>query len=380
VWATNLATLASLAGAAALAPTVGGSATRGLTFALFVGSSVHVAATGALFTFPEVRRYATSHRYRYLMAPASLVVIAAAVAATTPTIDINRVLLAYFAWQFFHYQKQNLGITALAARSQGCRGLSRGDRTLILGSGWLGILGLVLRPRVLQLAGVAWNLDAGFRLDATALAGLGLIAAVSLGRRDRSDRPAAFVVAYLLAVYFPLPIFIFASPYAAVGGMTIAHGLQYLILVGLVTTGPALTPRRWPRLATVAAFVVTAGVLLNLTSHLHSGGSVSRAVYGAYLGAVMSHFVVDAGLWRLRDPFPRAFLTARIPTAMTPHDVSASGVWLHHGDGEPRQLRQVRRAGHADPLEPRRGSEARLRAHQGHRSVRERPARTRHPV
>jgi hypothetical protein len=27
----------------------------------------------------------------------------------------------------------------------------------------------------------------------------------------------------------------------------------------------------------------------------------------------MAHFVIDAGLWRLRDPFPRQFLTGRLP-------------------------------------------------------------------
>ncbi|MCW2930448.1 MAG: hypothetical protein JWM19_1410 [Actinomycetia bacterium] len=32
-----------------------------------------------------------------------------------------------------------------------------------------------------------------------------------------------------------------------------------------------------------------------------------------YLGVVMAHFVIDAGLWRLRDPFPRRFLASRVP-------------------------------------------------------------------
>jgi hypothetical protein len=27
----------------------------------------------------------------------------------------------------------------------------------------------------------------------------------------------------------------------------------------------------------------------------------------------MTHFVVDAGLWRLRDEFPRRWLTERVP-------------------------------------------------------------------
>jgi hypothetical protein len=37
-----------------------------------------------------------------------------------------------------------------------------------------------------------------------------------------------------------------------------------------------------------------------------------------FLGAVMAHFVIDAGLWRLRDEFPRLFLTSRLPFLIPP--------------------------------------------------------------
>jgi len=42
---------------------------------------------------------------------------------------------------------------------------------------------------------------------------------------------------------------------------------------------------------------------------------------GASLGAVMAHFVVDGGLWRLREEFPRSFLGARVPflVRVSPH-------------------------------------------------------------
>ena len=39
---------------------------------------------------------------------------------------------------------------------------------------------------------------------------------------------------YLMGLFFSVPVFVFASPYAAVGGMTIADGMQYLLLVSLV--------------------------------------------------------------------------------------------------------------------------------------------------
>jgi hypothetical protein len=58
---------------------------------------------------------------------------------------------------------------------------------------------------------------------------------------------------------------------------------------------------------------IAGGAILEATSHLHSAGPAGRILFGGYLGAVMAHFVIDAGLWRLRDPFPRAFMARYVP-------------------------------------------------------------------
>jgi hypothetical protein len=62
------------------------------------------------------------------------------------------------------------------------------------------------------------------------------------------------------------------------------------------------------------------GLALATASHLHDGTAAARAVYGAYLGVTMAHFVVDAGIWRLRDEFPRQFLTTRLPYLLARQD------------------------------------------------------------
>jgi hypothetical protein len=122
----------------------------------------------------------------------------------------------------------------------------------------------------------------------------------------------SFVAIYVLSLAFFAPVFLFSSPYAAVAGVVLAHGFQYLLIVALVAAGqrrlsPAL---QLGLLLNVALF---GGIALNLASHLHDGSWVARTAYGAYLGLVMTHFVVDAGLWRLRDDFPRSFLRSAVP-------------------------------------------------------------------
>lgn len=308
---TIAVTAGSIALGAALAPPAGTTPVRGLTWLLFVGSSVHVAATGWFFTVPEVRAHARRHPRRYLLAPAALVVVTAVVAGAVTAKAFGWALLVFFGWQFFHFQKQNVGMAALACTTQRVRGLQRIERRAIVAAGIGGIVGLLAHPELLRLSvapPVRWAFSLGLVIFILAV-GSGVIA---LRRRETADRPPAFVAIYLLSLVFFAPVFVFSSPYAAVAGVVLAHGFQYLLIVGLVAAGQRrLSPVL--QLGVLLNVALFGGIALNLASHLHDGSWVARTAYGAYLGLVMTHFVVDAGLWRLRDEFPRSFLQSAVP-------------------------------------------------------------------
>jgi hypothetical protein len=312
LWGTVALSAGAFAGAVVLAPPASAAPIRGLAWLLFLGSSVHVAATGWLYTLPDVRAHVTARPLRYVWIPAGLVVTGAVTAAAASPAAMAWLLLAYFAWQFFHFQKQNLGLAALAASVHRVRPLSRAERRALMGAGGAGILGLLAHPGLLQLrvGPGAGELFIVAGLLFAAGAGFGVVALV---RRPAADRPAGFCVMYLMALLFSLPIFVFRSPYAAVGGMTIGHGFQYLLLVGLVAAGNRRGTSRWLRLAGFANVALVGGALLSGASHLHGFPPAIRLVFGAYLGVVTAHFVIDAGFWRMRDPFPRAFLARHVP-------------------------------------------------------------------
>ena len=307
----------AFAGAVVLAPPASAAPIRGLAWLLFLGSSVHVAATGWLYTLPDVRAHVAARPLRYVWIPAGLVVAGAVTAAALSPAAMAWLLLAYFAWQFFHFQKQNLGVAALAASVHHVRPLGRPERRALMGAGGAGILGLLAHPDLLQLRvrPGAGELFAVAGLLFAAAAAFGVLALV---RRPAADRPAAFCAMYLMALLFSLPIFVFRSPYAAVGGMTIAHGFQYLLLVGLVAAGNRRGTSRWLRLAVFANIALVGGALLSGASHLHGFPPAIRLVFGAYLGVVTAHFVIDAGFWRMRDPFPRAFMARHVPYLAPP--------------------------------------------------------------
>src|SRR5580698_2678663 len=74
-------TLAAFAAAVALAPPASAPPVRGLAWLLFVGSSVHGASTGWLYTLPEVRGHARQHPAKLVVLPAALILATAVLAA-----------------------------------------------------------------------------------------------------------------------------------------------------------------------------------------------------------------------------------------------------------------------------------------------------------
>jgi len=207
-------------------------------------------------------------------------------------------------------------MVALAGVSRGVGSASKAERTAIMASGIAGTAGLVAHPELLELH-VDTQLRVLFAVAAVAFLASVLYGLWALLSRPAARRPAAFVTVYLMALLFFAPVFLFRSPYAAVAGLTVAHGYQYLLIVGMVA-GAGSARSSLVSLAVLMNLGLLGGLALNAASHLHDGATAARALYGAYLGVVMAHFVIDAGLWRLRDEFPRQFLTRRLPYLLRP--------------------------------------------------------------
>jgi hypothetical protein len=309
--ATIVLTAGSAIAAIALAPPAGAPASEGLAFLLFAGSSVHVASTGWFYTVPEVRAHMRRRKPRYYWWPLALLAGASAIALLLPRPVLYWLLLPYFGWQFFHYQKQNIGIVALAAAACHVPPLRRPERRALVAAGLSGIAALVARPSLLQLPDRP-VLSAVFPLALAAFGGSVAVGVGCLALRSRAQLSGGFCAAYLTSLAFSLPIFVFSSPYAAVAGLTIAHGLQYLLLMSMLAAGGERADRMFS-LAALVNIALLGGAALALASDQIAGKPAVRVLFGLFLGAVMAHFVVDAGLWRMREEFPRAFLGSRLP-------------------------------------------------------------------
>lgn len=309
-------TALAIAAAALLGPHGEDRGGTTLALALFVGTSVHVASTGWFFILPEVRSHARRNPGRFLLAPPALIGIAAACAALASPAQLRWVLLGFLGWQFAHFHRQNLGLAALAARAERAGPLTRLERLALDLAAAGGVAGLLLQPDLLTLAAdvhLPWAERVAFAVFATGV-GAGLVA---LTRRE--VRPAKFVAMYLTALLFFAPVFCFDSSFPAVAGLTVAHGYQYLMLMALVSVAPRRGSLRDSGPALLSAIALGGGLVLAVVSHLHdSPVAAERALYGAFLGVVMAHFVLDAALWRLREEFPRRLLGEALPYLVRP--------------------------------------------------------------
>ena len=309
---TNVATAAALVGAVVIAPQGASRPDLALGVALFVGSSTHVAASAWLGTVGSARDCARRHPLRVVVAPACCIAVGALVGALTDQRALSFVLAGFFSWQFFHFAKQNLGIAALASASQGAGPLREVERRCLLASGVAGIVGLLARPSLLQLhehvASRSLFLAASVGFVASVVVGV-----MAFARRARADRSSPVGITYGLGLVFSAPIFLFGSPYAAVAGMTIAHGLQYLGIVTLVASGPAARTHRIGWVVALFNVALLGGAVLATASHLHGDPGAGRVIFGVYLGILSTHFLVDGGLWRLSDPAARRFVTTALP-------------------------------------------------------------------
>lgn len=307
-----LATVIPLALAALLGRGDHAGATEVLGALIVVAYAGHLAVTGWLWTVPDMRQVVYARPLRLVVVPIVLVLVAATAALVVHGHVLAWLLLAFFVWQFVHFQRQNLGLVTLIGTKWESEPLTRAERRLVSVSGWCSIGALVSRPTLLGLAKLTLPAVVSHSVIDIAGAGFTTCAIASAIATMRSRRPGPVSVAYVGAVMFMAPVFVFRTAEAAVTGMVIAHGLQYLWVVGWRSHEahrPMVHKARWTVLR-VAMVAVVGGAVLEAMSELHtaSGGGL-RMLYGTYLGIVMAHFAIDAVVWH--RPTPQARTTAR---------------------------------------------------------------------
>ena len=275
------------------------------TLIFFLGSGFHVAATSAIYVDPGARDLLREQRLRAFLIPPLMVGTSSLLWALTSPDGRDVLLLLYFSWQTHHYTKQNQGVISFSFNASGLESASRAERRLILFSGGSAIVAMwsrVLPVETLPLGiFLKWSPQVG-------LIGYSLSAAIATAGLIRAPQKYLSIrgVYIAAALVFYLPLFIYRSPSTGVAAYALAHGFQYLVFIGYLEMGIESTRRIRIRANTIALTIV-GGILLWVISHRNT----PDLVFGGYLGLIMSHFVVDAGIWKLRHKTNREYVLSR---------------------------------------------------------------------
>lgn len=284
---------------------------RGTSLLLLIGSQMHVAASFFFYTEPEARRFMLREQpARFIWAPLAIVLGSALAFSSASPSTLRYMVLGYWIWQTHHYTRQNHGILAFAGVASGVRP-SLAERTAVTLTGVAGVIGMIrfVTPWRLTLLG-----DWGWQLHSVALGVFTcawLFYLASLRRPEARSSPLRMALMVVLMLFY-LPLFLFQDPVSAVFCYAVAHGFQYLLFMYVVGSTPR--QRRQVALATLAGLTIFGGLALKSTEVTGAiFGDYNAAVFGFGLGVVMWHFVLDAGIWRLSQPFQRAYMAERFP-------------------------------------------------------------------
>lgn len=290
---------------------------------LFLGTA-HVPATLFFYTDKEFSGIIRNHRLRYVYVPLLLTLTTGLVFALASHLVQAFLLLAYWAWQAFHYGRQNIGVYAFASIAQTGRAPHRAEKLAIDFGTILGILGTF---KILGTAVAPPYLHGTFnhlyQIGSVAFAAV-LIFSLAVYVKLFRDTTLFKTLFFFTSVFFFYPVFISTDMNIAFLSYAMAHGLQYIIFMGIVSAnaGPGQQPRSVPykSILTLTIFVVVVGFLFWRVGDLKQFEVIKGSrfytaaadfLFGAVLGATMSHFVVDASAWKLSMAPQRAYISKR---------------------------------------------------------------------
>ena len=272
----------------------------------FLGGHAHVSTTAFFYSDPTMREHFREHKLRYVYAPIILILGVGLAYMITPEPYNRYILLYHFMWQTYHYQRQNFGVLSFISAATDGVPVSRLERLSLEFSAAAGMLALIKVNALSHQTILEPFTSAIFVVAGLVYAVVPALVFAAVITEPRLLRNPVRICALILFSAFYLPSFIFTDPVAAILGYALGHGLQYLVFMYYVGVS---RPRPGIALTSMVAIGIIGGSALTfMTSAGDQSGSLYRLIFGMAIGTVMSHFVIDAGVWKLRYQFQRRYM------------------------------------------------------------------------
>ena len=290
---------------------------------LFLGTA-HVPATIFFYIDRDFSEIVRKHKARYIYFPIVLTITTGLLFAFANATVQAYILLIFWGWQAFHYGRQNTGIYSFVSIATRGAPSDKYERIMIeLGTycgiiGTFKILGMAVAPSYLH-----GFFELLYRLGSVIFVAI-LIASIVVYVRNFKQATPLLTIFYFTLVCFFLPVFLSTDMNVAFYSYAIAHGVQYILFMTVVSLNfePQAAAKKFKIANAVKLILLTAlvGLLFYRAIDLKgfetftANASLMRIVdflLGAILGATMAHFVIDAGAWRLSQTLQRTYIGKR---------------------------------------------------------------------
>jgi hypothetical protein len=292
----------------------------------FIGGPGHVSTTAWLYADRVPRAYFQEHPIRFYWAPLGVIVGVTALFSFWPDHIAAKYVNTYFSfWLLWHYQKQNWGIISFCSRVSSGESASKIELVALRVAVIAGWLAAVRSAGFGGLPIIRNNEDLFYQAGATLYCAVPVlvIAALVMHPGLRRSPPRLFFL--LASCSFFLPALIFSDNASAFQTYALAHGLQYQVFMSYLATAPGTGTRssdsRIRRVGVPALLlcIIGFGIPLSIGGDVGLVSKLQLApLYGFVLGFTMAHFIVDAGIWRLRDEFVRGYVREAFPFMAAP--------------------------------------------------------------
>lgn len=301
------------------------------TLLLFLGTA-HVPATLFFYIDKDFSEIIRKHKARYIYFPILLTITTGLLFAFASTVVQAFILLMYWSWQAFHYGRQNTGIYSFVSIAQRGAAPAKYEKLVIDLGTWCGIVGTF---KILG-SGVAPSylhklFDTMYWIGALVFA-LVLVAGIVVYAQNFKRTTLLLTIFYFTLVCFFLPVFLSTNVNIAFFSYAIAHGVQYILFMTVVSLNfdPQASAKRFQignavkllMLTFIVGFVFYRAGDLKTMELIAANATLIRVVdfiIGAVLGATMAHFVVDAGAWRLSQSLQRMYIGKRFAFVFDRH-------------------------------------------------------------
>ncbi|MDX2471597.1 MAG: hypothetical protein QNL04_13585 [SAR324 cluster bacterium] len=294
----------------------------------FFGGAVHVAASGYFYNRPEFKEVFKGHPIRYFIAPVVIILATGLLFQFgNPQVQATT-LLSYFLWQTYHYQRQNFGVMTFVGIATKTKPLSYFEQLAMQLSVGAGILALTSHYKLSTNTILEPYAEALYQSSFVVFKVVGILIFIvffqifdplkSSSEVTLKNKLIRFIF-FLMSSLFFLPAILFNNPIAAVSSYALAHGIQYLVFMHyVVDVGPKEQSHN--RFSKYIIWVCIGGGIITMLGDQRIWGSFGKLIFGCYLGVIMTHFLLDAGVWKLSQSRQYQFATNAFPFLLKSKD------------------------------------------------------------